>query len=353
MHDGAGGTQNRTGMTRRLARAGRFLWLASHGRGLTLALVILLVATAISRSSAVAHDASPYAAPAGMSPAALPLDMAIDHLIPDAGGVYGVLVIDPGRNVVYSHNPTVPFISASLYKLPLMAHIYALVEQGALRLTDGIFMQDIFWSEGEDSYYDWSWMGTMTTVEEALFAAGAYSSNAAAWALATLTTWPEVEATARAIGMVDTHLYIDPAALPAWPPMPGPGDSAEDLAEAVAFIDSAGFWGAAMLTTPRDIATFFSGLLAGRVISVEASWAMLDILSRQVVNDRFPWLLPEQTWIAHKTGNLAGVLHDAGIIYTGAGPVIVVGMAQAASDEWLAISALQQLAWAVFQTYQA
>jgi beta-lactamase class A len=247
----------------------------------------------------------------------------------------------------------VPFISASLYKLPLMAHIYTLIERGELHLSDTVLLQEVFWAEGEDGYYDWSWVGMTTTVEEALFAVGAYSSNVAAWALATLTTWPEVEATARAIGMVDTYMYVSPYALPNWPPVPGNGDSPEAHVTAVTFIDTmAAAWGPVMLTTPRDIATFFSGLLAGRVVSVRASWAMIDILSRQAITDRFPQLLPEQAWLAHKTGNLDQVIHDAGIIYAGAGPVIVVGMVEATVDEWSAITTLQHLALAVYQAYQ-
>jgi beta-lactamase class A len=79
---------------------------------------------------------------------------------------------------------------------------------------------------------------------------------------------------------------------------------------------------------------------------------MIDILSRQAIGDRFPQFLPEQAWLAHKTGNLGQVIHDAGIIYTGDGPAIVVGMAQAMADEWSAVSMLQHLALAVYQAYQ-
>lgn len=290
---------------------------------------------------------------AGARPEALQLRMAIDQLIPNDGGVYGVVVVDPERNVVYSHNPTVPFVSASLYKLPLMTQIYQLIERGSLRLTDEIVLQELFWWEGDDSYYDWSRVGMTTTIDEALFATGAWSSNVAAWALATLTTWPEVEATARAIGMTDTHMFVSPYALPIWPPPPGAGDSPESLASAVSFIDGMAVWGPVMITTPRDIATFFSGLLAGRIVNVEASWAILDILARQAITDRFPQLLPTQTWLAHKTGNLDQVIHDAGIIYTGAGPVILVGMVEAAPDPWSAVSTLQQLALTVFEMYRA
>ncbi len=339
---------------RRLTRAGRFLRCERAPVIARLGMALMLMMLSISPGE-VATGAEPVSgvSTTGVHPETIAMRMMIDQLIPNDGGVYGVVVIDPERNLVYSHNPTVPFISASLYKLPLMAHIYLLIEQGSLHLTSELVLQELFWWEGDDSYYDWSRMGMTTTVEEALFAAGAWSSNVAAWALATLTTWPEVEATSRAIGMVDTHMFVSPYALPSWPPLPGVSDSPESFATALAFIDGMAGWGPVMITTPRDIATFFSGLLAGQVVSVGASWAMIDILAGQAISDRFPQLLPAGTWLAHKTGNLEQVIHDAGIIYTGAGPVILVGMVEASPDPWLAISALQHLALTVYETYRA
>ena len=53
---------------------------------------------------------------------------------------------------------------------------------------------------------------------------------------------------------------------------------------------------------------------------------MLARLERQQNNDRLPPLLPVGTVVAHKTGNLVGLTHDAGIIYTPFGPRVVVAM---------------------------
>ena len=42
---------------------------------------------------------------------------------------------------------------------------------------------------------------------------------------------------------------------------------------------------------------------------------MLDILSRQEFNTAIPAGLPPGTRVAHKTGQITGVLHDAAIVY--------------------------------------
>jgi beta-lactamase class A len=41
----------------------------------------------------------------------------------------------------------------------------------------------------------------------------------------------------------------------------------------------------------------------------------MDLLKDQRVNNRLPQGLPGGTVIAHKTGDLDGVVHDAGIVY--------------------------------------
>jgi beta-lactamase class A len=272
---------------------------------------------------------------------------AIPPILSTDTGVYGVVVVDPSGTVVYEHNADVPFISASLYKLPLMAQIYALIDAGLVTLDQEIMLDESFfpgWDEAGDSYYssDLIWMST--TVQEALFAAGAYSSNVGALALASLTSWADIDAMAKSLGMISTNLVVYPAGLAAWPPAPGASDDAVSMAQAVAFVESQANDGPVMITTPRDVATFFLRLLANNVVSPGASAAITDILSQQMIDDRFPQLLPDGTQLVHKTGNLDHVVHDAGAIYTSAGPVILAALSEDSVDDDAATSIIQQLA---------
>jgi beta-lactamase class A len=103
-----------------------------------------------------------------------------------------------------------------------------------------------------------------------------------------------------------------------------------------------------MLTTPADIGHFFALLLQGEVVSESASAAIYQILDQQAVSDRIPQLLPFNTKTVHKTGNLDQVVHDAGIIYTPRGPVILAALVQADPDDAQATLVIQQLARMVF-----
>jgi len=96
----------------------------------------------------------------------------------------------------------------------------------------------------------------------------------------------------------------------------------------VAFDDTEDNW-----ATPHAIGTFFTLLAKRQLISPAASDRMLARLERQQINDRLPAQLPADVVIAHKTGNLTGVTHDAGIIYTKTGPRVVVVMTWDAPDE--------------------
>lgn len=69
-------------------------------------------------------------------------------------------------------------------------------------------------------------------------------------------------------------------------------------------------------TTASDIALFFEKLYRKELVSKLYSEKMLEILSKQRVNDRIPKYLPRDVRIAHKTGELGFTKHDVGIVYS-------------------------------------
>jgi beta-lactamase class A len=56
---------------------------------------------------------------------------------------------------------------------------------------------------------------------------------------------------------------------------------------------------------------------------VEATHELYDLLRAQEVNDRLPTRLPNGTPIAHKTGDIRHWAHDAGVITTPNGDVVL------------------------------
>jgi beta-lactamase class A len=71
----------------------------------------------------------------------------------------------------------------------------------------------------------------------------------------------------------------------------------------------------------------------GKAISTEASRAMLDILHQQRFRSGIPAGLPEDARVAHKTGEISTVAHDAGIVYLdGRDAYVVVILTEWAPD---------------------
>ena len=226
------------------------------------------------------------------------LIVQIDGLVKGFPGDSGIYVADPfAPQPLYSHEADVVFITASLYKLGILAHVESLVEQGRLRYTDTIEIQpeDIT----EDGSYEVA--GTILTVDQALEAMITVSDNGTALAFWNSLGPANINATLQKLGLTDFHIASD--------------DNDDNTA------------------SPRVIGQYFTLLAQKKLVSAAASDRMLARLERQQINDRLPSQLPPATVVAHKTGNLGFVTHDAGIIYTASGPRVVVGMTANTNEE--------------------
>jgi beta-lactamase class A len=77
-------------------------------------------------------------------------------------------------------------------------------------------------------------------------------------------------------------------------------------------------------TDAMGLFTMLRKIGRGEVISRTASAAMVEILKRQTANDGIPTGLPAGTPVAHKTGTITGIHHDAAIVYSPRPYVLVV-----------------------------
>lgn len=209
-------------------------------------------------------------------------------------GRAGIVVADALTGAGSYSAADVVFPSASLYKLSVMAEAYRRAGEGTLSLDGAITItDDDLTSDGYDTE-----AGTTLSLRGAIERMITVSDNSPALALVRVLGVRRINATSLALGMNSTRINT---VLP-------------DEERTAPF----------NTTTARDVATLLGGLARGTVYGPDASRAMLDTLARQRINDRLPAGLPDGTVIAHKTGNLDGVSHDAGVVFAPAGPRIVV-----------------------------
>lgn len=81
-------------------------------------------------------------------------------------------------------------------------------------------------------------------------------------------------------------------------------------------------------TTPADLALYFEKLYRGQLSGPEGTRQMLDLLKKQTLNDKLPKYLPDKIEVAHKTGEIDYLTHDAGIIFSSRGDYVIVVMSE-------------------------
>jgi beta-lactamase class A len=77
-------------------------------------------------------------------------------------------------------------------------------------------------------------------------------------------------------------------------------------------------------TTARGLLILLEAIAKGQAVDADSSRQMVEILARQKFNEAIPAGVPPGTRVAHKTGELAKVHHDAAIVYAPRPFVLVI-----------------------------
>lgn len=107
-------------------------------------------------------------------------------------------------------------------------------------------------------------------------------------------------------------------------------------------------------TTARDLGIILSALARGEVVDTEACTEMLQIMSRQRFRTKIPAELPPGVRVAHKTGRITGISHDAGIVFpAGAVPYALVILTRGFEDPEEADALAAQISRIIFDRHVA
>ncbi|HVE80019.1 MAG TPA: serine hydrolase [Gemmatimonadaceae bacterium] len=227
------------------------------------------------------------------------------------GAVVGVAFRDPERRDSLYVNADELFHAASTMKLPVMIELFRRVDAGALALEQDLLLVNQFASivdgspyaldsreDGDSSLY--AKVGTRVPLSELIARMIDHSSNLATNALIALAGPATATRTARALGAPRIEVL-------------------RGVEDQKAFDR-----GLVNRTSARDLAALFEALATDRAASPASCRRMRDILLGQAYNDGIPAGLPAGTRVAHKTGDITAVNHDAGIIYpAGRGPYVL------------------------------
>ena len=214
------------------------------------------------------------------------------------------VVVEPvdGPGVRVALDADRSFHAASTMKVPVLVELERRAAAGELGLDDALVVRNEFRSIADGSSYAldpaddsetslYGREGAAVPLLELARLAIAVSSNLATNLLVDLLGPARITATMAALGapslVVRRGVEDDPA------------------------------WRAGLNNevTARGLATLLLGIARGDVVSSDASAQMLDILAAQAFDEGIPAGLPAGTRVAHKTGSIADLYHDAGVVY--------------------------------------
>lgn len=244
---------------------------------------------------AVSVSPSPTKTPTPTSVSSLALDPIIQEELGGTKGKYSVVVKDLSTGAAYYYNEHQKYQAASLYKLWIMAVAYNQLEQGKIKEHD-ILKSDV--AAINEKFH--------IATESAELKEGeiSFPVNLALKQMITISHNYSALLLAQKVKLSNVTVFL----------------KEQQFTESKV--------GQPPQTTAYDIANFFEALYKGQLADIDSTNAMLDLLKAQRLNNKIPKGLPAKTVIAHKTGELGGVTHDAGIVYTEKGNYIIVVMSE-------------------------
>jgi beta-lactamase class A len=207
--------------------------------------------------------------------------------------------------------PDVEFHAASTMKVPVMIELFRQARMGALKLDDPVPVTNEFHSIVDGSAYRlepdvdsdadvYKHVGGQLSYRQLCESMITTSSNLAANILIEHLGAKRIQKTTDALGARGMHVL-------------------RGVEDTKAFEK-----GLNNTTTARALLTLMQAIATGAAGDKSSTEAMIAILERQTFNDRIPAGLPPGTVVAHKTGEITKIQHDAAIVFAPRPFVLVV-----------------------------
>jgi beta-lactamase class A len=253
------------------------------------------------------------------------------------GVTVAVVYQNLGTGASYARNEDEIFHAASTMKLPVMMALFQAVDAGELRLDEPVAVRNQFPSlvdsspfaldpkeDGDPDLYPA--VGFSRPLEELIRRMIVRSSNLATNLLIEKIGASRATDLMRSFGAYRIRILR----------------GVEDQKAYEAHLNN--------IVTAGDLAIALTAIVQGETFSPASSRKMLDILQGQEFNEKIPAQLPKGTVVAHKTGDITGVHHDAAIVYPpGEKPYVLVVLTDGYQDEKEANQAIAEISRIVWE----
>jgi beta-lactamase class A len=248
------------------------------------------------------------------------LERIQSRIAQDPGAQVGLAYVDLASGDTLFVNADTSFHAASTMKVPVMIELFRRANTGSFRMDQGLLLVNQFASLVDGSPYTldphsdsdstlYHRIGERVRVDSLLRLMITRSSNFATNTLITLVGAEEITRTMRSLGARRIEVL-------------------RGVEDGKAFDK-----GLNNTTTARDLAIILRAIEEGKAAPPAATREMLAILTAQEFNEKIPAGLPGGIRVAHKTGEITAVSHDAAIVYPpGKKPYVLVVLTRGITD---------------------
>ena len=230
-----------------------------------------------------------------------------------------------------------PFHAASTMKVPVMIELFRQAQTGALSLDESLPVRNQFHSivdgspyalsEGDDSDSEvYAVVGKTMTLRRLCELMITVSSNFAANLLIERLGVENIRRAVASLGAEGVQVL-------------------RGVEDQKAFDK-----GLNNTTTAHGLMVLLDRIAHGSAVSQAADNEMIEILKRQKFNDAIPAGLPPETAVAHKTGNITRIHHDAAIVFAPR-PYILVLLVRGIDDQKKSAALMADLSRAVYEAH--
>lgn len=250
----------------------------------------------------------------------------IKNLIKDLNGTCSVIVHDMSGGEKVFINEDEIFPAASLIKLWILWKLYAEAERGNVNLDEEIILKEDYKTGGFGILQDMH-TGLNLSLRDYATLMIILSDNTATNVLIDYLGMDAINNEIKKLGMGSTSLQR----------------KMMDAEAKARGLDN--------FTSAKDTYNILVKISSSPEISMESRQEMIKILLRQQCNNKLPMLLPSGVPFAHKTGDLPGTEHDAGILFVGDVKITVVVMMYGLKSNLEGIKLHNQLGAAIYNYF--
>jgi beta-lactamase class A len=236
-------------------------------------------------------------------------------------------------------NEKINFHAASTMKTPVMIETYKQAKAGKFNITDAVLVKNEFKSIVDDSAFSlnagddsdselYTKIGAKLPIYNLLYLMIIKSSNLATNIIIELVGAENVTQTMRDMGAKDIQIL-------------------RGVEDSKAFLK-----GLNNTTTAYDQMLIFNDIALGKTVNKKSADAMVKILLDQAFNDKIPAKLPRDVKVAHKTGWIKGINHDAGIVYLPDGrKYVLVLLSKELEDDKAGVNAMANVSEMIYDYF--